>query len=252
MKKLALLLLACGVALPIASGCAATDDPDASQDDGSAEAQTATPQAVTANEEDFATWSPLVTAAGAELNPRGMVTVLGIRGRSTDGTHHVVKSQQTYDDTFVVLLPTKRAFVLQGSTHPFQADGVDGVPDVDGDGVSDVGRIRTGQYVAVGRGSSRLVGGLPAYDVSTYPGRSGKLPGVRDTNHDGLYDETEDARSKARNDGLTAVLFHHGDRGAPAVVGCQVLPAPALKTLIGSVGGPAATFHYVLIDAPAE
>ncbi len=247
MKNLRALLalVTFGVALA-GPACAAPAEDDTAADIGESEG------AATATEADYTTWAPLVSAAGAEVNPRGLVTVLGVRGRSLDGTRHVVRSVQAYDDTFVVLLPTKRAIVLAGSTHPFQSDGVDGVPDVDKNGTRDVGRIRPGEYYAIGRGQSRLVGGLPGYDVVTYAGRSGRLPGIRDTNQDGFYDDGEDEASRARNDGLTAVLFHHGDRGAPAVVGCQVLSAESMKTLIKAVGGPAASFHYVLVDAPAD
>jgi hypothetical protein len=199
---------------------------------------------------EFQRWAPIVLAAGATPNPNGLVTVLGVRGRSLDGTLHDASARQVYDDTFIVLRPNGVAFVLAGSTHPFQSAGVPGVPDVNGDGVPDVGRIRPGQYVAVGRGKDRLVGGLPAYDVVTFAARDGRLPGVRDTNHDGAWDAAEDAASGARSDGLTGVLFHHGDRGAPAVVGCQVLSAGDMATIVKAVGGPTARFHYVLVDAP--
>lgn len=88
-----------------------------------------------------------------------------------------------------------------------------GVPDVDGDGAIDVGRIRTGQYLAVGRGNTRLVGGLAAYDVVTFSGRDGKL-GVRDTNHDGVFDAEESERSLSRSDGLTAAASTTAPRRA--------------------------------------
>lgn len=242
MKSLGLAVLAIALLAP---ACAA---PSAREDGG----DVVDGDDAVGNETDYTTWEPLVRAAGATPHPGGLVTVLGIRGRGLEGERHDATSKEAYDDTFVVLKPDHTAIILAGSTHPFQARGVSGVPDVDGDGALDVGRIRPGQYLAVGRGNTRLVGGLPAYDVVTFDGRDGRLPGVRDTNHDGVFDAEESERSLGRNDGLTAVLFHHGDKGAPAVVGCQVLSAASMKTLIRAVGGAATKFHYVLVDAPPE
>ena len=241
MRTLGLALLALALLVP---ACAADSAREEGGDVGGGEGAV--------SETDYAAWAPLVTASGAQLHPSGLVTVLGVRGRGLEGERHDATSKQVYDDTFVILKPDHTALILAGSTHPFQTSGVPGVPDVDGDGAMDVGRIRTGQYLAVGRGNTRLVGGLAAYDVVTFSGRDGRLPGVRDTNHDGVFDAEESERSLSRSDGLTAVLFHHGDRGAPAVVGCQVLSAPAMKTLIRAVGGAGVKFHYVLVDAPAE
>lgn len=238
------------VALTLAAACAVPAC--AAERDEAADDEVLEGTGAVGSETDYRLYAPVVSAAGATPNPNGMVTVLGIRGRGTDGTRHDASARQVYDDTFVVLLPSGRGIVLPGSTHPFQATGVPGVPDVNGDGAADVGRIRPGEYLAVGRGSRQLVAGLPGWDVVTYRGREGRLPGVRDTNHDGVWDAVEDAASLARNDGLTAVLFHHGDRGAPAVVGCQVLPSESLKTLARAVGGAGARFHYVLVDAPPE
>lgn len=231
----------------LAPACADTSEREDGYDTDSSEAASSL-----ASREVYQRWAPVVTAAGATLHPHGFATVLGLRGRSVDGARHDAISRREYDDTFVVLLANRTGFVLTGSTHPFQADGVEGVPDVDGDGALDVGRIRTGQYLALGRGKNNLVAGMPGYDVVTFEGKSGRLPGVRDTNQDGVYADVEDAASAARKDGVTAVLFHHGDEGSPAAVGCQVLPTEALRNLVRAVGGAGATFHYVLVDAPAD
>jgi hypothetical protein len=221
-------------------------------DEDAHEVDTSETAASLATEAVYQEWAPVVRAAGAETNPGRLVTVLGVRGRSLDGARHAASSRKSYDDTFVVLLADGTGFVLSGSTHPFQSVGVSGVPDVDGDGAADVGRIRPGQYLAIGRGAQRPVAGLPGYDVVTHPAKNGRLPGVRDTNHDGTYDGHEDDASRNRGDGITAVLFHHGDEGSPAAVGCQVLPREALRTLVRAVGGASATFHYVLVDSPED
>jgi hypothetical protein len=249
MRQAARLALA--LALPVilagAPACTASERDGAVLDDD----DTAYGAGAMGSASEFQRWAPIMLAAGATPNPNGLVTVLGIRGRSLDGTLHDASARQVYDDTFVVLRPNGLAFALAGSTHPFQTRGVAGVPDVNGDGVRDVGRIRPGQYLAVGRGKDRPVGGLPAYDVVTFGERRGRVPGVRDTNQDGAWDAAEDEASSARADGLTGVLFHHGDRGAPAVVGCQVLSAADMTSFVKAVGGPAARFHYVLVSADA-
>ena len=76
----------------------------------------------------------------------------------------------------------------------------------------------------------------------------GKLPGWRDTDHDGVLTAAERAASERRTDGLTDVLFHQGEGGAPAAVGCQVLPASSIGAFTKAVGGARARFRYVLVD----
>jgi len=104
--------------------------------------------------------------------------------------------------------------------------------------------IRPGVYDVAGR--DRTIAGQPSYAVTK--NGQGKLPGWRDTNHDGTLTDAERAASEHRSDGLTDVLFHQGEGGAPAAVGCQVLPASAIRAFVTAVGGPRARFRYVLVD----
>jgi hypothetical protein len=104
--------------------------------------------------------------------------------------------------------------------------------------------IRPGVYDVTPR--DRLIAGAASFAVTQH-GR-GKLPGWRDTNHDGLLSDDERAASEARADGLTDVLFHQGEGGAPPAVGCQVLPASAIGAFTAAVGGARARFVYVLVD----
>src|SRR3954470_14618981 len=119
--------------------------------------------------------------------------VVGLRGVSFDGTAHDTTFAHAFDDVLVVLTTDRRAVRFRASTHPFES-AAPGVPDVDGDRVVDVGMIRPGIYDAAAR--DRLVAGQPSWAV-THDG-SGKLPGWRDTNHDGVLTDDEIAAAEKR------------------------------------------------------
>lgn len=241
--KLSLGPVAC-TALALAAmlaGCAAPNDEPAGKIDESTAAATETPL--------YTTWAKIARDRGVSLHREGRAAVVGVRGRSLDGSAHAISSKHAYDDMLVVLRRDGTAIELAASTHPFEKHGENGVPDVDEDGASDVGMIDPGVYVATGRGPERLVAGHAAFDVELASNGSGRLPGVRDTNHDGVFDEAERAASTSRRDGLTAVLFHHGDADAPPAVGCQVMADAAMRDFVRAVGGASATFDYVLVDS---
>jgi hypothetical protein len=204
-------------------------------------------EAEAAQKEDaaFSAWSAFVTRNGGKV-ATGRATVIGIRGVSFERAKHVARTDRVFDDLFVVLGLGRKVVRLPGSTHPWERTAK-GVPDADGDGSPDVGMIRPGEYEAIGRGPTRLTGGLPAFDVVVANG-SGRIPGFRDVNHDGDFDEAERAASIARGDVLTAVLFHHEGDGAPPAVGCQVFAKDPMQKLVAAVGGASARFHYVLVD----
>lgn len=192
----------------IAAGCAA-DPAGAEGGDGDpASAASAANDAAT-----YEKWARIVRAKGVALHRGGRAAVVGVRGTSMDGTQHAVQSKRGNDD-----------------------------------GAKDVGMIDPGVYVAVGRGARNLIAGHAAFDVKLASNGSGRLPGVRDTNHDGVFDEEERAASARRSDGLTAVLFHHGDADAPPAVGCQVFADGPMREFVRAVGGASATFDYVLVD----
>jgi hypothetical protein len=149
-----------------------------------------------------------------------------------------------FDDTLVVFRADGTVERFAASTHPFELAGVPGVPDTNGDGVADVGMIAPGVYDVAGR--DRTIAGAASYAVTQHG--SGKLPGWRDTNHDGVLDADERAASERRADRVTDVLFHQGEGDAPAAVGCQVLPAAAIRAFTAAVGGSHARFRYVLVD----
>jgi hypothetical protein len=231
VAPLALIFAAIGCAAPAGDEATADDAPFALTQEGALDADAARPYAA------------LAVEAGAAL-AKGTITVLGLRGLRVDGQQHGTAFARAFDDTLVVLRPDGTAQRFAASTHPFEIRGVPGVPDVDGDGASDVGMIRPGVYDVIPR--DRLIAGAASFAVTQHG--QGKLPGWRDTNHDGLLSDDERAASVRRADGLTDVLFHQGEGGAPPAVGCQVLPASAIRAFTAAVGGARARFVYVLVD----
>ena len=219
------------------TGCAAA--PPSDDDDTSGAGTSAL------GSDAYRTYADLATAGGAAPAPApGSVTVVGLRGLSIDGVSHATTYGHAFDDTFIVLRADGTVARFAGSTHPFELAGVPGVPDVDGDGVPDVGMISPGVYDVASR--ARTIAGEPSYAVTQHG--SGKLPGWRDTDHDGVLSDDERAASERRGDGLTDVLFHQGEGGAPAAVGCQVLPASDIRGFVTAIGGASAHFRYVLVD----
>ncbi len=226
------------------AGCATATVEPAAEDDNLSE-----PAKPIKGDAAHESWAAIARSAGGHVHANGWATVIGIRGLGRDRSTHDTRAQRTWDDLFVVLTRDGHALELDGSTHPWELNA-EAATDANGDGVPDVGMVRPGEYVVIGRGSARLTGGLPAFDVTR--NGSGALPGFRDVNHDGIFDLAEREKSVARNDMVTAILFHRaGGGGAPVAIGCQVFDEVAMKTLEGAVGGPSARFNYVLVDASA-
>jgi hypothetical protein len=217
------------VVVGVLAGCSAADEPVDSE-------------AAVALSEDYRAYADFARSEGADPAPGG-VTVIGLRGLSIDGKLHPTTYADEYDDTLVVLRKDGTVERFPGATHPHHASAA-GPPDVNGDAKPDVGMIKPGVYDIVPR--EALIAGMPSYPVMLRG--TGKLPGWRDTNHDGVLDEQERAASDRRGDYLTAVLFHQGEGGAPPAIGCQVLPASAMRAFVAAIGGPRAKFRYVLVD----
>ena len=221
----------------VAVGCASSDESSGDSSETSAGAALSS--------EAYRIYGELAREGGAAPAP-GSVTVLGLRGLSDQGEVHETHYAHAFDDTVVVLRADGTVERFAASTHPFELDGVPGVPDVDGDRIADVGMIRPGVYDVAGR--DRTIAGQASFAVTLHATGAGKLPGWRDTDHDGVLTADERAASERRTDGLTDVLFHQGEGGAPAAVGCQVLPASSIGAFTKAVGGARALFRYVLVD----
>jgi hypothetical protein len=197
----------------------------------------------------FEHYQRIIEARGFTVDP-GSPTVLAIRGMGTDGTLHPTTSAAHYDDTIVVLtrdaLGQPHVTTLAGSTHPGQRSSSDS-PDVTGDKVGDVGMIDPGEYRIEPRGPHA---GDWAWDVLT-PARSDYLPGVRDTDHDGSFSQTEKQASHTRGDTLSGVLIHRGGPENPWSIGCINLSQnrDVYPKFIDAVGGKSSSFKVVLLDA---
>jgi hypothetical protein len=189
----------------------------------------------------------LLKAHGQTVPTDGEATVIGLRGLTSGAKLHDTTYSQKFDDVFVVLRSDGRVFELRGSTHPSHHNGpaARAATDADGDGVPDVGMLRPGLYEAKARGDYK---GAPGYDVWTVEG-SVTPPGWRDTSHDGLLSGAEKQGSEQRGDLLTGILFHHGKNSVPGSIGCQTIANRDYGRFVEAVGGAAADFHYVLLDA---
>jgi peptidoglycan hydrolase-like protein with peptidoglycan-binding domain len=201
--------------------------------------------------ERFDHYASIVRANGGQVNPNGQPTVLGIRGLSRDGQTHDTGSTRRYDDTMVVLTPDGRVQEFAGATHPGQ-NSSSASPDVAGrngggrDGQGDVGMINPGNYQVDTNGYRN---GSPSYRVKTEDGSSGRLNGVRDTNHDGVFSDAERGNSADRGDQLTGVLFHPGGSSRPSSIGCQTMSPSEYRRFVDTIGGSRANFNYSLVDA---
>jgi hypothetical protein len=199
-------------------------------------------QAVPPSErEKYEFYASIIRRHGGQVNPNGVPTVLGMRAVAPGAG---VSSNNRFDDTFVVLLPSGRVHEFRGATHPAQyASSIS--PDVNRDGRGDVGMIRPGNYMAVPNGNFK---GRPSFHIKTMEG-SGRLPGWRDTNQDGVYSPEELRASEARGDGLTEVLFHRGNELSATSIGCQTLSSADYDRFVSVLGGANASFSYTLVDA---
>lgn len=191
----------------------------------------------------------IIVASGGQMNPSGP-TVLGLRGVDPGGRVHETRARGDLQDTFIVLRkdasgsPSVREF--RGSTYPGQRASTKS-PDVTRDGAGDVGMIAEGHFSVVPNGPFH---GKPSYHIRT-TGGSGWLPGVRDTDHDGVHSPAEWAASKARGDRLGEVLFHRtGNSGGVSSIGC--LNVADLDGFVQAVGGKGASFKFSLVNAFAR
>jgi len=122
----------------------------------------------------------------------------------------------------------------------------------------DLGMIRPGNYKA---SSYQDFAGRPSFKVET---SNDKVPGWRDTDHDGKFSKEEKRASEARGDTLSAVRIHvgfdesgstlptgHSGKG-PTSVGCQNVPDSKMDGFVQAVGGRGASFNYSVVEAPVE
>jgi len=201
----------------------------------------------------------MLEARGFTLDPTNP-TVVGLRGLDSTGAQHATTAAPRYDDTLVVLTKDasgrEHVTTFAGSTHPGQTrplgEGVS-VPDVNHDGVSDVGMINAGEYSVVPHADHA---GNTAWAIHTVGG-SDSLPGVRDTNHDGVYSAAERQASETRTpqpDTLGGVLIHQGGTDVPWSLGCVNMSQnrDVYPQFIQAVGGHDSSMKLVILDKNAD
>lgn len=185
--------------------------------------------------EKFEHYRQIVMANGGQ-DPRtsDKPVVLGIRGVDRNGTTHETRNQNAYDDTMVVLNRNGSVTEIRGNTHAGQRTS---------SLVSAVGMIRSGNFDVVPNGvrpGKDL--GLPSFHVRTQSG-SGNIPGIRDRNADGRFQQSE----IDRRDTMTEILFHPGRDGSLSSIGCQTMPPAEYRRFLQAVGRQG--FSYTLVDA---
>ncbi len=196
--------------------------------------------------EQFRHYEQIVKDAGGQIRP-GERHVLAIRGLDRNGQVHDGRSSHAMNESYAVLWKDAQGNghvrTFAGSTHPGQTRSSLS-PDVNRDGVGDVGRIRDGTFRAVANGDHN---GAASFHVRTQGG-SGRLPGVRDTNHDGVFSDAESRASAARGDTLGEVLLHRpADNGNVRSIGC--MNVADWGGFVAAVGGRGASFDFTLVDA---
>lgn len=159
--------------------------------------------------------------------PTDKPCILAIRGVTLFGekTHETIAIPR-YDDSGLLFVPGAEPFLFPLSTHAYQVDSKLS-PDVDGDGRGDVATIRPGLY----RLTLAVEKPHPIWVMTTLGG-SGKIRCVRDTSHDGRFQQDEEDRE----DYATAVLLHTG-HDAPlgaahrSSIACQVASLRSLEVI---------------------
>ncbi len=204
------------------------------------------PPAGASVEAQFRHYERIVQAAGGQIRP-GERHVLALRGLDLDGTVRSTTANGRMQDSIVVLSRDNQGRPsverLRGSTYPGQRAS-SASPDVTGDGRGDVGMIAEGRFRAHPNGRYR---GEHSWHVRT-EGGSGRIPGVRDTNQDGVHSPDEWAASRRRNDRLTEILFHVGAGGdRVSSIGC--LNVERYDDFVRALGGRNATFDVTLLNA---
>lgn len=173
--------------------------------------------------------------------------LIGIRGVGPEESEtHPLIARPQYDDTFIILEKdgASEPFCFAAATHAYQRDSKLS-PDVNGDGREDVGTIRTGNYLL----TLGVEKPYPIFILTT-PDGNGKIPCIRDTDHDGQYSAEEIGLMST----ATAVLLHTGwdapkDAEHRSSIACQTCPLQYLKLLARYAKRAGGKIDYCLITA---
>jgi hypothetical protein len=183
-------------------------------------------------------WGALAGKLGCAY-PLERPFLIGARGVLPGATEtHPTRSRAAYDDSFVLMAPSKRPVLFAGSTHAYQLHSKL-AQDANRDGVGDVGTIDPGRYVLTWK--MRDGAGCPVFEL-TMPDGGKNIPCHRDIDHNG----TAEAGGYTAN----AILFHTGFDAPPGAdhassIGCQTTSKKNLL-LLEEAGH---VLDYVLADA---
>lgn len=185
-------------------------------------------------------WVVLCERVGASF-PLKRGFLLMIRGVEVFAAQsHETIIAPKYNDSFVLLHAdgTTPPLVFPGSTHAYQLNSK-ASPDVNHDGVGDVGTIKPGRYVAHAR-----AGKYPCFEV-TMPDGSPKLPCYRDLTHTGKLEEGDFTAD--------SILIHWGfdapkDSDHSSSIGCLTTSGVWLRRLDAEARAHGGAIDLVLGD----
>lgn len=137
-----------------------------------------------------------------------------------------VKDAPKYDDQFILLTLDDLPVIFPGATHAYQLNSTES-QDLNHDGVGDVACICPGTYIL----TDALSAPYPIFILTT-PDGNGNIPAWRDTNHDGVFSDSELAIKTTAN----AVLMHTGwdapaDSAHRSSIACQTTSLKWLQAM---------------------
>lgn len=191
-------------------------------------------------------WGELAGKLGVVRPPAYILErplLICLRGvRPFDEATHPMRSVAAYDDTGVFLHYDGAPMVFPMSSHAYQVNSKLS-PDVDADGLGDVGTIVPGRYVL----KDLHDGKYPTFHVLAAD-MADRIPCWRDTDHDGIISHDERQRVYS----ATAILIHGGIDDPPDSphhysIGCQCVPLVWRRKLVQHAKG--GFIDYILIDA---
>jgi hypothetical protein len=174
--------------------------------------------------------------------------LLAFRGVELRGAEtHPILSMPNYDDAFVLLTLVNGvmgAREFAGATHPYQrSTDAPGTPDVDGDGLRDVGTIKPGHYLLR---RQQKPPGHPSLHLVKLDGKDG-IPTWRDTDHSGQITAADSSALLFATEVLLHPGFTSNQLGKATIyssIGCQTAKVEDVQAVAEHP-----LVDYILLDA---